>query len=189
MNLYLNGHLVNSTNLVLSRIAQHTSQDNLGSSGSDIIMNTILYLKNNFYFQGLIDEVKFYNPTLTDQELEQNYYNYKGYAKGCCNYLNLVNPTKLGYNSSIYDNNISYNNKIFYDYFKRGGNLTPNKYDFSVYNFTNFTSLNPNLNYYNFKVDVCMLQAYSIQAWNGTGLIKFGRYNSSCANMIRAGLY
>lgn len=137
------------------------------------------------YFNGIVDEIKIYNRTLNDEEITQNYYNYDSKAKGCCNYITLINPTTMGYNTLAYNNNVSYNSKLFFNYYNKSiyNNIT-------LWNLSNITSTDISKDYYNFIFDDCMMQAYSVYtfdyyAQNVTNVF----YNDSCSNYVREGIY
>jgi len=146
---------------------------------------------NTDYFNGVIDEIKFYNRLLKDQEVENNYYNYASLAKGCCNYILLVNPNNLGYNNIAFQKNISYSTKLFYDYHKFG-----KSYNMSLYNLTNVTSSDTSKNFYNFLFDDCINHAFSASDYQledpniKLDLYKLdGEDNASCSNLVKMGIY
>lgn len=155
------------------------------NSNLNLTLGSDFNLSNNF--NGVFDEIKLYNKTLTDNEIKINYYNYQSSAKGCCNYLTLINPNKMGYNiSSTYDGNISYSSKLFYDYYKRGFNFN----NISLVKLQNFTSNITSSNYYNFNSDFCMMNAYNMFDYGGLPTIVEGENNTmSCKNLIQLGVY
>ncbi len=176
--LYHNSKLVNQT--IVDMSFKNFKNLSIGSNSS------------NIFFNGLIDEIKIYNRTLSDEEIEQNYYNYASFSKGCCNYLTLINPNLMGYNTTLYTKNISYSSKLFFDFYKRDGYLNPSKYNITLLNVTNITSYTTNNEFFNFVVDDCLLQAYSIGNYGAEpfGYHKSdGAYNFSCYNLIKAGIY
>lgn len=138
-------------------------------------------------FNGIIDEVKIYNKTLTNNEIKMNYYNYASNSKGCCNYLNLINPNKMGYNiSPKYDNNISYSSKLFYDYYKRGFEFK----NISLVRLQNLTSNITTKSYYNLNMDFCLMNAYNIFDYAGVPIVIDGENKTnSCQELIRLGVY
>lgn len=144
----------------------------------------------DIFFKGIIDEVKIYNRTLSTYEIEENYYNYNSNAKGCCNYLTLINPNLMEYNTSTYNNNISYSSKIFYNYYNSNIN-----HNMTLWNVTNITSNIEDKNYYNFMLDDCALKAFGVYSFkNDSSSVsefptKMGEYNNSCSNFIKEGIY
>ncbi len=137
------------------------------------------------YFSGLIDEVKFYNKSLSKSEIIQSYNNFNSVSKGCCNYMHMINPNYFGYNDPAYLENISYSAKTFYDYYNRNINL----YNFTLYNLTNFTSTIVTEQYYNLLLDHCMLEAYNFPKF--VYLVNPHRIGKdvSCIELIRDGVY
>ncbi len=179
-DIYINSKLIASTtqnnNLDLSLFNLYLGTNNIGSNNLD-----------NF-FNGKIDEIKIYNRYLTSDEIKYNYYNFQSNSKGCCNYVTLINPNKMGFNSTTYNKNISYNSKLFFDKYNRGidRNIT-------LWEIKNITDSNTNNNYYNFIIDDCMLQTLNVYSYNYTtnpNIIRtIGEYNNSCDNLVRAGIY
>ncbi|NCC70930.1 LamG domain-containing protein, partial [bacterium] len=105
--------------------------------------------KNNF-FRGIIDEIKFSKKILSSKDIENLYFNYRSFSGGCCNYISLINPNLLGYNTSNFDDlNISYSSRLFFDNISMN-NFLPN---ITLFNVTNITSSETFKNYYQFKVD------------------------------------
>ncbi len=137
-------------------------------------------------FSGYIDEFKVYNRLLTKDEIIINYYNYDSSSKGCCNYINLINPNKMGYNSLTYNDDISYSSKLFYDYYKRGEDFK----NISLVSFDNITSDTISENYYNLKLDFCLMNAYNVYDYVDDLIIFEGENDTnSCSSLIRKGIY
>lgn len=145
------------------------------------------------HFEGRIDEVKISNYSIDRLEVERRYLNYNSAGKGCCNYMTLINPNKLGYTGPLDDQyrNLSYSSKLFFDDLFRGRN----EYNLTLYNVTNITSQNPLNNFYNFQVDLCVLEAYQIfdypptdALYPGALPVRLGAQNS-CEDLIRVGIY
>lgn len=178
-SLYVNSKLVNSS---------------IFSNGPSIVNNDFFYLgvdKNStefkrFFFNGLIDEFKVYNKTLSFDDIVNNYYDYNSFSKGCCNYLTLVNPNYLGLNDSNHVDNVSYSSKVFFDYYNRGRVFE----NISLWSLSNITSSSYNTNYFNFLVDSCMIQAYDLP-YNNINLSfrNQGNYSGKCENLIKLGIY
>ncbi len=193
---YLNGHLINNATAP-TNITLHPGEDALGAMIGDTRMFNVSYYSSNFSnkpafaFEGIIDEVKVYNRTLSEQEITQNYFNYAGRAKGCCNYITLINPNLMGYNDTSYRKFYSYSSKLFFDNVSRNMPL----YDITLIEVTNITSYNTNENYYNFLLDACLMKAYSITGFPSN--ITYSPYynvtsgfdNLTCENLIKAGIY
>lgn len=115
-------------------------------------------------FEGIIDEIVFYNRSLTNFEIERQYYNFDSEAKGCCNYLTLFNPHIYGHNTSTYKVNTSYSSHMYFNTVFRGidNNIT-------LYSVKNITSSSTPNKYYNFLVDNCMARAYNIYGFFNDG--------------------
>ena len=179
-SLYLNSKLMNSTTLSNSVTSTENNPIYLG-------MDKNSTTKGKYFFNGLIDEIKFYNKTLSKNEINLNYHNYDSSAKGCCNFLTLINPRKMGFNSTYYDKNISSNSRTFFDYYK----LNKGYVNATVWELTNITTSDTTKDYYNFLVDDCMLQAYNLP-YNQSVKLKvrhLGEDKGNCDNLIKVGLY
>ncbi len=151
--------------------------------------NLLVGGKNNF-FRGIIDEIKFSKKILSSKDVENLYFNYRSFSGGCCNYISLINPNLLGYNTSNFDDlNISYSSRLFFDNISMN-NFLPN---ITLFNVTNITSSETFKNYYQFKVDTCLFRAFDIPSiLNGTqpaGIIKVGFDGDRCKDLIRMGIY
>lgn len=174
--IYINDKLIGS-------IPQSNSLD---SSNYDLYFGKTNL--NTSYFTGSIDEIKIYNTSLTSNQIDENYHNYASNSKGCCNYITLINPNKMGFNTTFYNQNVSYNSKLFFDKYNRG--LDEN---ISLWTIKNITSNVTSDIYYNFILDDCMLQAFNVYSYNYTANPvenrKIGAYNSTCDNFVRAGIY
>ncbi|MDA3855438.1 MAG: LamG domain-containing protein [Candidatus Woesearchaeota archaeon] len=184
--LFVNGYL-ESTNISFGSVSSSSNlffgmdpHMNLGAGGQ--------------FFKGIIDEVKIYNRTLTDEEIQRNYFNYAEFGKGCCNYITLINPNTMNYNNAAYDGNHSYSSKFFYDIFKRSKSLP----EVALYNITNITSSVTTDNYYNLVLDKCLADAYSIFGYQEddenitTNLININTLQvgtNDCSSLIRLGYY
>ena len=114
---------------------------------------------SNNYFYGIIDEIKIYNRSLSNYEVTLNYFNYPGHAKGCCNYITLINPLYSGLilNPLSISENVSYSTRLFTDWYKFN-NLVPNITVISIRNIT----LDLQGVYPNFKLDFCMFEAFNV---------------------------
>lgn len=137
------------------------------------------------FFNGIIDEVKIYNRTLSENEINLNYYNYKSISKGCCNYVTLVSPNKMGYNTLAYSDKVSYSSKAFYDYYNRG-----KKYNLTLYEITNITSSQIDEEYYNFRFDLCMMGAFQVFNFDtNPKIIPGDSYSAFCSELVSRGIY
>jgi len=144
------------------------------------------------YFSGLVDEVKISDRALTINDIRSYYLNYDSLAKGCCNYMIPVNANKFGFNNTVHEKNVSYSDKLFFDYFYRGvvdRNVT-------LYNISDFTSNNVADEYHNFRLDICAARAYDIhgfQSENNTNITVsvpvFGGDNGDCSELVKQGIY
>lgn len=173
-SLYLNSKLVDTS-------TDDMSINNIG----EIFLS---WKATDNFFNGIIDEIKIYNRSLTPEEIEMNYYNYEGIAKGCCNYITLINPNAMGYGAA-YSDNVSYSTKVFFDNYNR--NI---KHNLTLWEIKNITSPEPSEEYYNFMVDNCLYQTFSVGSWGGTlgAPVVTGEYdydNNGCSNMVSAGVY
>lgn len=146
---------------------------------------------DSWYFNGIIDEIKIYNRSLSKEEISNNYLAYDSFGKGCCNYLLLMNPNKFGYNIAAYENNVSYSTKIFYDYYVRGID-----YNISLYNLSNVTQSDTSKNFHNFLFDDCIQHAFSVSDYQTADsqinmeLYKLnGVDDASCSNLVKLGIY
>jgi hypothetical protein len=144
----------------------------------------------NSFFNGLIDEIKITNKTLTQDEIKRNYYNYDSFSKGLANYIVPINPNKFGFNTPAYGDLVSYSDKLFFDYYFRNLNRNIN---ITLFNVTNITSSQFSENYYNFLVDICLKVAYSIDTYNHTfspsRVVKFGNDSGDCNVLVSKGIY
>lgn len=139
----------------------------------------------NTYFNGVVDEVKIYTIALSQEDINQNYYNFASKGKGCCNYITLINPTSMGFNTVEHNFNVSYNSKLFFDYYNNSID-----YNLTLWNLSNISSTDISKDYYNFMFDDCMMQAYSVYTFDYyTELVHEGQYNDSCSNYVREGVY
>lgn len=174
ISMYVNSNMVNSSSL----FAIADSDDNV-YFGSDVE-------QTNFYI-GSIDEIRLKNVTMPISEIKNNFYNFKANAKGCCNYISLINPNTMGYNiSPTYDENISYSSKIFYDYYERG----IDKYNITLYELTNLSSNVIDEPFYNLKFDICLMQAYSVFDYDPDPQIIVGSNESfDCSYLVTEGIY
>lgn len=169
-------------------IANKTINSPLNNSNQNLIIG--FEKKINSSFNGIIDEIKIYNETLSNKKIKENYYNYDSNSKGCCNYVTLINPNKMGYNSSSYNGLVSYNSNLFYDYYTNSKD-----YNMTLWRIINITSAtDTSKNYYNFMLDDCLISAFNIDAWGyesnvNQTYVKLGSYNSSCSNFVSAGIY
>lgn len=141
------------------------------------------------YFKGIIDEVKIYNRSLSSFEVSQNYLNYGSNAKGCCNYMTLIDSNEFGHNLSSQRFDVGYSTKRFYEV------LDSNKWSNTTLMYIeNITSNNTDEEYYNFLVDPCIERAFDIASWtyNLNYSLEFvNRVNSShsCTHLINQGVY
>lgn len=174
-NIFVNGNLIGSS-LMYGLLKPSTGYFMIGADNDG--SNNI-----NQHFNGIIDEVKIYNRSLSKEEIQSNYYNYNGAAKGCCNYLTLMNTNKFSFNDT--KRNVS-STTYMYNKFLNG-----EIYNETLWNVTNVTSNVNTDNYYNFLVDQCLLQALSLPYGNQTNLVlsNFGQYNASCHSLIKEGIY
>jgi hypothetical protein len=108
-------------------------------------------------FIGILDELVFYNKTLTDFDVQKHYFNFGSEVKGCCNYIIPFNPHIYGYNTTVYEINTSYSSNRFFNVALRGeiNNIT-------LYTIDNITSTTTDELYFNFLADNCILGAYNI---------------------------
>lgn len=179
IEIYVNSILVRSENSIIN------PTDSRFSMGLNRVDETS-------FFNGFIDEVKFYNRTLLASEVKTNYLNYESSAKGCCNYLSLINPTILGFDKSPqYDLNTSYSSKVFYDFYNRSNRQDKDYiYDITLFEPTNLSSNDVNEPYYNLKFDICLMQAYSVFDFDLNANIIFRRNNTEfCENLVSDGIY
>lgn len=163
---------------------------NVLSSSSDVMIGKSSDSDDSF-FKGVIDEVKIYARSLSADEIVENYYSYKSFGKGCCNYLTLVNPSKFGYNvSPTYDNNVSYSSKYFYDFYERSKD-----YNALLWNIETITSNETSQDYYNFLVDSCVSDAYGVQDFQNEDItLKIVNLDDNvdhgeCSNLVSLGVY
>lgn len=137
------------------------------------------------YFNGMIDEVKIYNRSLSSNEIKNHYYNYESFSKGCCNYLSIVNPNALGYNTTSYNHNVSYSSRLFYEHYFTGKN-----HDLTIYKVNNITNDSISNEYYNLNFDICMMQAYSVYDYDLEPTAVPGKIGSAfCENLVKWGVY
>lgn len=173
-NFYLNAELVDSINWV-----------------GDFTVDGDLYLGKNSisnidYFHGEIDEFKLFNRSLNIEDIKFMYYNYDSFGKACCNYLTLINSNALGYNvSPDFDSEISYSSKLFYD------NYIHNKIsNVTLFGLTQYSSNDTLENYYNFRLDICIMDAFNVFDY----LVSFneiieGDDSVDCRNLVARGIY
>lgn len=147
VRFYLNGILENE--IPFSNSIQSTS-------------NNLFFARESFsdsnYFGGIIDEIKFFNRTLSKEEIVLNYYSFDTFAKGCCNIISLVNTNKLGFNTSSFNLNVSISSKLFIETYFGGRPLENN----ILINLENITSNQTNDIYYNAFFDICLLETYNL---------------------------
>jgi hypothetical protein len=161
--IYLNSKLVQSSNIIIGPI-------------SNISFNNFL---------GQIDEIKFKNLFSTKEKIENLFYNYNSFGKGCCNYVYLVNPNKFSFNKISYKNkNISYSSNLFFKYLKDG--ILPNV---ALIKFKNLTSTTTTKNYYNFKLDFCMAELFNIASFDTYEIINPVLNTKTCKGLIENGIY
>lgn len=177
--IYVNGNL----------LADVSVTDDLVSSNNNIIIGAKNKSDNILdNFRGLIDEVKMYKRSLSATDIRSNYHNFASVAKGCCNYLLLVDPHKFGYNQSSFHNLTSYSTTLFYDYYNKGVN-----YNITLWNISTLTSNEPSTHYYNLLLDQCVVHAYQILSYQNDSIdIEFpheGEDGASCSNLIKLGIY
>lgn len=178
--IYLNSRLLNSSSV--SGVLESFEDDNI-TFAADIDVGD----DYNQFFEGIIDEVKIYNRSLSSTEIENNYFNFDGASKGCCNYITLINPNTFGYNTTGFDDNVSFSSAHFYDFY-----IDAEYKNITLYNITNFTSTTTDNNYYNFRVDLCLLQAFSIFDFALTPdpqTYKAVDGTNTCEDLIRLGYY
>jgi len=171
------------------KLYRNSKLQNISSINLSLInFNSLQFSSNvsSMYYKGLIDEVKIYNKTLTEEEITQNYYNFASKGKGCCNYITLINPNLMGFNDSVnYNKNVSYNSKLFFDYYNK--NID---YNLTLWNLSNLSSQQTDKEYYNFMLDDCMIQAFNVFSFDyNIETVKFGLYNDSCYSYVREGIY
>lgn len=141
------------------------------------------------FFYGIIDEVKIYSRIMSEQEILRNYYNYGSSAKGCCNYITLINPNLMGFNNpSFEDLDLSYSSHLFFKYLQEG--FEP---EITLYDLTNFTRTEDySHEYYNFRFDFCMMQAFNVFDFDidpGPQIHTAHPGTNTCPELIRLGLY
>ncbi len=186
---------VDSGNLRLYKNSNH--MDTYGSGLNIGSLNSLeIAYKDSYRFSGLFDEIRIMNVSISSNDIKDNYYNFASFVKGCCNYINLINPNKYGYNTPIYKVNVSYSSDVFFKYISTG-----NDSDLVLYNLTNITSYDASKEYYNFLFDNCILHAYSVSDYQLSSdgvtpsgiemwLYKIvGIDGNSCENMIKLGIY
>lgn len=138
------------------------------------------------FFNGEIDEIKIFNYSLSQNEILLNYYNYNSIAKGCCNYLNLINPNDMNFNDINHNISLSYSTKLFYDYYN-GSNIY---YNITLFEIENLTSKSFSENYYNLKFDICLMDAFEILSFIPDSNYTEGEENTGiCAYLIQEGIY
>ena len=185
-DIYLNNKI--SPSVIQIQGGPLVSQNN----GGIFTFGSSLYPLNgviNQSFEGVIDEIIFYNKSLSRFEIEKQFYNFKAEVKGCCNYIISFNPHIYNHNSSTYLINTSYNSNLYFNELFR--NQTNN---ITLYSVENITSQNTQSMYYNFLVDNCMLRAYNIYGYSGSSA-SFTTYREgddgllSCSWLIKNGYY
>lgn len=176
VSLYVNGEL-QAQSAVLGPLNDFNSELVIGRETG--------VFDDNRTFHGIIDEVKVYNKTLDAEEIIMNYYNYASIAKGCCNYLTLINPNDLGYDDPAYDENISYSSKVFYDHHFRDIDRS----NITIFGPTNLTSDDVSEPYYNLRFDMCVMSAMNIFDFDSDSEIVLGEIGDECYQLIREGIY
>ena len=178
-SLYLNSELINRT-IIEDPLEISSASIFLGADNDAGIVSQ--------HYKGLIDEVKIFNWSLSQNEIDTNYFNYESSAKGCCNYLTLINPNKMGFNTSVPYNslNISYSSKVFLDNISRG----ISRPQMNVLNLTNITSTDSDSDYTNFLVDFCMMEAYNIGRYRERNFEpRVVGFDIECRDLVEAGFY
>lgn len=178
--LYRDGKLVSSINLAIPMATE------LNVSLNSVTMG---WKATNMYYKGTLDEVKVYKRILSPEEILAGYYNYDSVAKGCCNYLMLINPNMLGYNVTAYKRNASFSLPLFKQYF-----IQNNPYNITLYNITNITTYNPLKKYTNFVADECLVNAFNMRDYGSGGnpgvkLSHWGKDYANCSYLIKKGFY
>ncbi len=169
--LYWNGHKV-------YEVASDMRKSNLN-------MVYFPFLASAHFFRGIIDEIRVYNRTLSDRDILNSYLDYNSFGKGLNRYVILVNPNKFGFNDTYYKRNVSYSDVLFFKYWDQGL-----KYNYTLFNLTNFTSSDPAVPYYNFLLDECMMEAFNVFDWDTkTGIVYVGNDSANCLNEIYKGWY
>ena len=165
-------------------------QKNFTKSSSNFMLEKNIFLGTNGtnYFKGVIDEFRIYNYSLSEFEIEENFYNYNQKAKSCCSTITLVNPNLLGYNTTSYfGRNISYSAKLFFEY--NISNAYDN-YNISLFDVSNITSNVLAQNYYEFKIDTCIVDAFDIFSFAlDSRKLKTGLDFESCTKLVEMGFY
>ncbi len=141
------------------------------------------------YFNGIIDEIKIYNRSLTKAEIDILYSNFDSAGKACCNYIIPINPHLLGYNTTLYNGTIPYSSKLFYDIHRRGIPI-----NVSLFNSIGFTSQREDENFYNFRIDDCMAEGYNAFSDDYDPYYLFylnytGKDSGNCTYLIEQGIY
>jgi len=174
VKLYRNGYLVDSKDEDMTLYRANEGK--------------ISWLAVTNFFTGIVDELVIYNKTLSSAKVSENFHNYRSSVKSCCNYITLINPNSLGYNNPLYVENVSYSSKLFYDNYKRG---IKNKV--TLYNITDISSTVPSKNYFNFMLDLCLVDVYNVFSYNHTNqpakLVQVGDFGVSCSGLIENGVY
>ncbi|MEC8339067.1 MAG: LamG-like jellyroll fold domain-containing protein [Nanoarchaeota archaeon] len=140
-------------------------------------------------FTGVFDEILFINRTLSEFDIERQYYNFESESKGCCNYLTLINPTIHGYNDPSYRKNVSYSSHLFFNSIFRNEDI-----NITLYSMRNITTYDTSEDYYNFLVDNCMMIAYNIYGYasDGNGFTRINEGEDDllqCSWLIKEGYY
>ncbi|USN44485.1 MAG: LamG domain-containing protein [Candidatus Woesearchaeota archaeon] len=179
ISLYLNGKKMGVSRTVLP--SPVTNEDFFLTFGKDASADS-------HYYYGYIDEVRVSEKALSAKEIEGLYRNYGAIAKGCCNYITLVNPEKFGYNTVAFRKNVSYSSKLFYDYYNNSPEIT----NITLRDVTNITSLDTSKPHYNFLIDACLNDAFSIADYDFRDVVSFntiGEDYFNCSYLIQKGIY
>ena len=180
--LYANSEFINSKEGIW----------NLEEDGGIFTIGSGEYPNNGItgaYFNGIIDEIKIYNRTLTKEEIDMLYFNFDSAGKACCNYMIPINPHLLGYNTSLYNGTIPYSSKLFYDTYSRGIPI-----NVSLFNSDGFTSQREDENFHNFRIDDCMAEGYNAFSDDYDPYYLFylnytGKDSGNCTYLIEQGIY
>lgn len=173
--LYLNGILEGSS----------SSPANVNSTNPLVIGKDYFF---DEFFNGIIDEIKFYNYSLSIEDINLNYRNYDSFGKGCCNYITLVNQNALGYNNTGYSDDVPSSSTLFYN------NYNENQWNnITLFESNNFTSSSYGVDYYNLLLDSCILSVYNYIEYD-RDILTNPRNNANitslqCRNLISAGYY
>lgn len=184
--LFVNRKLVAIDNVIGFNIPSHNEENAIATlKGETVFDGDIITTPFSYFYEGIVDEFKIYNRTLSDIEIDLNYFNYNSYGKGCCNYFNMVNPMTFGYNNTAFTRNISFSSRLFYDNVSKNIPL----YNITLFNVSNMTSWQTNVSYYNFLVDLCMLEVYNIPSYGILHGIHSSGFDYSCRMLTQEGIY